>query len=98
MKFSIIVAVFNTSAHLERCIEALRFLDYPPSEYDILLVDNNSTDGSAQILYKAFGDPESTSSFDCRIRIQKKRACFSVGFAGSVPWIYEQYGGSTVDI
>lgn len=55
MKFSIIVPVFNTSAYLERCIEALRSLDYPSSEYEILLVDNNSTDRSGEILSKSTG-------------------------------------------
>lgn len=34
---------------------APRSRDYPPSEYEILLVDNSSTDGSAQILSKATG-------------------------------------------
>lgn len=55
MKFSVIVPVYNTSAHLERCIEALRSLDYPSSKYEILLVDNNSTDRSGEILSKATG-------------------------------------------
>lgn len=55
MKFSVIVPVFNTSAHLERCITALRTLDYPSSEYEILLVDNNSTDHSWEILSNAEG-------------------------------------------
>lgn len=50
MKFSIIVPVFNTSAHLERCLEALRAVEYPSSQFEILVVDNNSTDRCPEIL------------------------------------------------
>lgn len=55
MTFSVIVPVHNTAAHLEHCIAALREQDYPQSQYEILLVDNNSTDGSAAILARARG-------------------------------------------
>ena len=50
MKFSIVVPVFNTSRYLRDCIASLEALDYPRDEYEILMVDNNSTDGSADIL------------------------------------------------
>lgn len=53
MKFSIIVPVFNTSAHLERCLEALRAVDHPSSDFEILVVDNNSTDRCPEILARA---------------------------------------------
>jgi glycosyltransferase involved in cell wall biosynthesis len=50
MRFSIIVPVYNTAAFLPECIAALKDQDYDHSEYEIIMVDNNSTDGSAQIL------------------------------------------------
>lgn len=50
MKFSIIVPVFNTAEYLPRCIAALEGLDYPRDEYEILFVDNGSTDRSRGIL------------------------------------------------
>jgi glycosyltransferase involved in cell wall biosynthesis len=53
--FSVIVPVHNTAAHLERCITALLGQDYPRDDYEILMVDNNSTDGSAGILARAPG-------------------------------------------
>jgi glycosyltransferase involved in cell wall biosynthesis len=53
--FSVIVPVHNTAAHLERCISALLGQDYPRGEFEILMVDNNSTDGSAGILARAQG-------------------------------------------
>ena len=55
MTLSIVVPVHNTAAHLERCIEALLGQDYPRDQYEILMVDNNSTDGSAGILARAQG-------------------------------------------
>jgi glycosyltransferase involved in cell wall biosynthesis len=55
MKFSIIIPVYNTSAYLERCIRAVKSMDFPADEYEILAVDNNSTDGSLEILSKIDG-------------------------------------------
>ena len=55
MRVSVIVPVHNTAAHLERCIAALVGQDYPREAFEILMVDNNSTDGSADILSRAKG-------------------------------------------
>jgi glycosyltransferase involved in cell wall biosynthesis len=50
---SVIVPVHNSAAYLQRCIAALQALDYPRESYEILLVDNNSTDGSRAIMEAA---------------------------------------------
>lgn len=55
VKFSIIVPVFNTANHLNSCIAALHGQDIPPDDYEFLMVDNNSTDGSPALLAKAEG-------------------------------------------
>jgi glycosyltransferase involved in cell wall biosynthesis len=55
VRFTIVVPVHNTSAHLEGCIAALRAQDYPHERFEILMVDNNSTDGSSGILRRATG-------------------------------------------
>ncbi|MCU0251238.1 MAG: glycosyltransferase family 2 protein [Vicinamibacterales bacterium] len=55
MKFTVVVPVHNTAEHLERCMAALRAQDYPRDQFEILMVDNNSTDGSAGILGRADG-------------------------------------------
>ena len=47
VRFTVVVPVHNTAEHLERCIAALRAQDYPRDQFEILMVDNNSTDGSA---------------------------------------------------
>jgi glycosyltransferase involved in cell wall biosynthesis len=55
MKFSVIVPVYNTAEYLENCIAALLAQDYPREDFEILLVDNNSTDRSPEILRSAPG-------------------------------------------
>jgi glycosyltransferase involved in cell wall biosynthesis len=55
VRVTVVVPVHNTAEHLERCIAALRAQDYPRDQFEILMVDNNSTDGSAGILGRADG-------------------------------------------
>lgn len=45
MKFSIIVAAYNVAEYLEECIESLVSQNFPDSEYEVLIVDDGSTDG-----------------------------------------------------
>jgi glycosyltransferase involved in cell wall biosynthesis len=55
MRFSIIVPVHNTAAHLERCLGALLAQDYPRDAFEILAIDNNSSDASPAILARTPG-------------------------------------------
>lgn len=48
-RLSIIVAIYNVEAYLERCISSLIKQDLPFDEYEILLVNDGSTDGSLDI-------------------------------------------------
>jgi glycosyltransferase involved in cell wall biosynthesis len=50
LRFSIIVPVYNTAPFLLDCITALKGQDYDPNNYEIIMVENNSTDGSAEFL------------------------------------------------
>lgn len=45
--FSIVVPVFNGAATIARCIESLLAIDYPSERYEIICVDNASTDDTA---------------------------------------------------
>jgi glycosyltransferase involved in cell wall biosynthesis len=49
LRFSIIVPVYNNPADLRNCIESLKALDYPVEDYEIIVVDNNSTDDTAAV-------------------------------------------------
>lgn len=50
MDFSIIVPVFNEERHIAACLEALLALEYPEDRYEIIVVDNGSTDRSVDIV------------------------------------------------
>jgi len=47
---SVVVPFYNAGRYIERCIKALLAQTYPSTRYEIIMVDNNSTDGSAQLV------------------------------------------------
>jgi glycosyltransferase involved in cell wall biosynthesis len=47
---SVIVPVFNQERFLGRCLRSLVSQDFPPSDYEIVVVDDGSTDGTGQVL------------------------------------------------
>ena len=48
-QISVVIPVYNSESYLARCLEALLAQDYPAEHFEILVVDNNSTDASRQI-------------------------------------------------
>lgn len=49
MILSIIVPVYNVEAYLRKCVDSLLDQDLPQSDYEIILVDDGSTDNSGQL-------------------------------------------------
>ncbi|MBN1561286.1 glycosyltransferase [candidate division KSB1 bacterium] len=49
---SIIVAVYNGGASVLNCLDALSAQDYPRTKYEIIVVDDQSTDGTLERLVK----------------------------------------------
>jgi len=49
---SIIIPVFNAEKYIGQCLSALQALDYPKDRYEVLLIDNGSTDGTIEIIKK----------------------------------------------
>ncbi|MCX7766439.1 MAG: glycosyltransferase, partial [Candidatus Sumerlaeia bacterium] len=47
---SVIVPVFNEEKNIGSCIESLLNQDYPRERYEIIIVDNNSTDHTREII------------------------------------------------
>jgi glycosyltransferase involved in cell wall biosynthesis len=47
---SVIVPVYNAAGALPRLVASLRAQDYPRDRFEIILVDNNSTDGSGDVI------------------------------------------------
>jgi len=50
MKFSIIIPVYNVAPYLRECLDSLLAQDMPADEYEIIAVDDGSTDASPAIL------------------------------------------------
>ena len=49
-KISIIVPVYNGEETIRTCVEALLGLDYPRDRFEVIVVDNKSTDGTRRIV------------------------------------------------
>jgi len=49
---SVIIPTYNESEYILRCLESLKNLDYPKSRYEIIVVDNGSTDDTVSICRK----------------------------------------------
>jgi glycosyltransferase involved in cell wall biosynthesis len=50
MFFSVVIPTYNRRALLERCLKALTDLDFPKNEYEIIVVDDGSADGTKEYL------------------------------------------------
>lgn len=49
MKLSIIIPVYNVAPYVRKCVESVLAQDLDPQEYEVILVDDGSTDGSGEI-------------------------------------------------
>lgn len=50
MKLSIIIPVYNTESYLKRCLDSIFNQDLPPSDYEVIVINDGSTDNSLEIL------------------------------------------------
>jgi len=48
-KFSVIIPVYNEEKRLAGCLESIRDLDYPAGGWEIIVVDNGSTDNTRDV-------------------------------------------------
>ncbi len=49
LKISVVIPAYNEEKRISRCLSALEEQDFPREEYEIIVVDNNSTDNSYKI-------------------------------------------------
>lgn len=47
---SIIVPAYNAQKTINKCIQSLLMLDFPKDQYEIIVVDNNSNDSTAELI------------------------------------------------
>lgn len=50
MKLSVIIPTYNRKETLEKCLKALSVQTYPRSEYEVLVVDDSSADGTESVV------------------------------------------------
>jgi glycosyltransferase involved in cell wall biosynthesis len=50
LQVSVVVPVYNGAQTIGLCLDSLMNLDYPRSQLEIIVVDNNSTDGTAEMI------------------------------------------------
>ncbi|SDB28890.1 Glycosyltransferase involved in cell wall bisynthesis [Pseudobutyrivibrio sp. YE44] len=63
MLFSIIIPVYNSEKYIKKCLESI--MNQPFSDYELIIVDDGSTDGSLNII-------KATITGDIRIKLLKK--------------------------
>lgn len=49
MKLSVIIVSYNTKSLLEKCLESIRASTLDKKAYEVIVIDNGSTDGSAKL-------------------------------------------------
>lgn len=49
---SIIIPAKNEARHVENCLKSLQDLEYPPELFEVILVDNGSTDNTLEVVRK----------------------------------------------
>ena len=58
VKVSVVVPVYNPGAHIEECVASLLRQSLPPDAYEVIFVDDGSTDGTGERLDElAAADP-----------------------------------------
>jgi glycosyltransferase involved in cell wall biosynthesis len=50
VRVSVVVPVYNTRPYLEACLDSLLTQDLPAAEFEVVAVDDGSTDGSGEVL------------------------------------------------
>jgi len=68
MIFSVIVAFLNEARYIKQCIDSLRNQDFDKNEYELIFVDNGSTDSSREIVQEFSG---------INLLQEKKRSAFA---------------------
>lgn len=61
IKISIIIPVYNKERFLDRCIQSV--LDSPLKEFEIICIEDGSTDGSKELLQEIQKDNSSITVF-----------------------------------
>ena len=71
MKFSVIIPLYNKAPYIRKALESVLAQTY--TDYELIVVDDGSTDGSAEIAESFLQDPASRlSPFASHLRLLKQ--------------------------
>jgi len=56
IRISVVIPAYNEEKYIEKCLSTLLESDYPKDEYEIIVIDNGSTDRSVEIARKYTGN------------------------------------------
>ena len=56
MKVSVIIVTYNGKRYLENCLNSVFDQTMPRSEYEVIVIDNNSTDGTMEFVQSSYPD------------------------------------------
>lgn len=71
VQFSIIICAYNSCTRLQKTLEHLAVMEYPSEQVEIILVDNNSTDGTGEFARDLWTDLKSNFSLNIVIEVQQ---------------------------
>lgn len=95
MKLSIIVAVYNTSQYLKRCLDSVFNQTMDDSDYEVIIVNDKSTDNSLDIInecikghdnVRVLDKPVNEATFWSRVDGIKMAKGDYIGFVDSDDW------------
>lgn len=69
MTFSIIIPVYNASAYIKRCLDSVVNQDFPKDEYEIIVIDDCSTEDTANVIERYISDCQQITPPICNIRL-----------------------------
>ena len=52
LKVSIVIPAYNEGTNILACVNSLKGQDFPKGDYEIIVVDNNSTDNTLELIKK----------------------------------------------
>lgn len=106
MKLSIVVAVYNTSKYLRQCLDSLFNQSLPLQDYEVIVVNDKSTDNSIEIIneyaakysnMKVIDKEVNEATFWSRVDGIAASSGDYVGFVDSDDWMHEDMYATMID-
>src|SRR5690606_8705269 len=79
IKISIVVAVRNEEKNIASLLESLIKQDYPKHQYEVILVDDHSTDGTIELLKNLSSPPLNLIILQLPVGVTSKKSAISSG-------------------